>query len=108
MQYDDISGDNRVRFLSDVEESARHPARHPSFVEYAGGLRLVVLRNLQVGHMRGAPAKQLDLEMAYAAADLQDRSARNPTRLNVVDYCLRGWGESSALIAPRCTPGEAA
>ena len=60
--------------------------------------RLVVLRNLEVGHMRGAPAKQLDLEVAYAAADLQDRSARNPARLNVVDYCPRRGGESSALI----------
>ena len=58
--------------------------------------------------MPGAPAKQFDMEVAYAAADLQDGSARNPARLNVVDYCLRGWGESSALIAPRCTPGEAA
>ena len=58
--------------------------------------------------MRGTPAKQLDLEVAYAAADLQDRSARNPTRRNVVDYCPRRRGESSALIALRCTPGEAA
>jgi hypothetical protein len=108
MQYYDISGDNRVRFLSDVEEAARHPVSHPGFVEYAGGFCLVVLRNLEVGHMRGAPTKQLDLEVAYAAADLQDRSARNPTRLNVVDYGPRRGGESSALIALRCTPGEAA
>src|SRR5215472_12234008 len=108
MQYDDISGDNRIRFLSDVEEPARHPVSHPGFVEYAGGLRLVVLRNLEVGHMRGAPAKQLDLEVADAAADLQDRGARNPARLNVVDYCPRRGSESSAPIALRCTPGEAA
>jgi len=108
MQYYDISGDNRVRFLCDVEKSARHPVGHPSFVEYAGGFCLVVLRNLQVGHMRGAPAKQLDLEVADAAADLQDRSARNPARLNVVGYCPRRGGESAALIALRGTPGEAA
>src|SRR5215470_13441112 len=74
MQYYDISGDNRVRFVSDVEDSARHPVSHPSFIEYAGGLRLVVLRNLEVGHMQCAPAKQFDLEVAHAAADLQDRS----------------------------------
>jgi hypothetical protein len=108
MQYYDISGDNRVRFVSDVEESARHAVSHPSFVEYAGGLGLVVLRNLEIGHMRGAPAKQLDLEVAHAAADLQDRSTRDPARLNVVDYCPRRGGQSSALIPLRCTSGEAA
>ena len=52
MQYYDVSGDNRVGFLSDVEESARHPVSHPSFAEYSGGLRLVVLRNLEVGQLR--------------------------------------------------------
>jgi len=58
--------------------------------------------------MRGAPAKQLDLEVAYAAADLQDRSARNPARLNVADDCPRRGGESAALIALRGPPSEAA
>ena len=58
--------------------------------------------------MRGAPAKQLDLEVADAAADLQDSRARNPARLNVVDYCPRRGGESPALIALRCAPSEAA
>jgi hypothetical protein len=101
MQYHNISGYNRVRLVSDIEESARHPVCQLGFVEYPGGLRLVVLRNLEIGHVRSAPAKQLDLEMAHAAADLEDGGARDPARLNVIDYCPRCGRETSALIALR-------
>src|SRR5215472_7760322 len=58
--------------------------------------------------MCGAPAKQLDLELPDAAADLQDRSARNPARGDEVDNPLRRRGQAPSLIALRLTSREAA
>ena len=58
--------------------------------------------------MCGAPAKQLDLELPNAAADLQDRSALNPLRGDEVDDPLRRRGQAPPLIALGLTSREAA
>ena len=58
--------------------------------------------------MCSAPAKQLDLKLPDAAADLQDRSALNPPRGDEVGNPPRCRGQAPPLIALRLTSREAA
>src|SRR4051812_40105201 len=101
VQHDDVRGLDALRLDRDVLQATVGAAFEPMLAQQPPGLLVVAGRQLDVDGACGAAPEQLDLDLADAASDLQNRDSLEPAPLEERDHSPRRLVESALSVALR-------
>src|SRR4029077_5561998 len=99
-------GVHGLRGRADVDETAADPVAQAGSLRYLLRVGVVDVDQLEVRRVLGPPAQQLELDVADATADLEDRRAVDAAAGEEVDDAGRGLVETAFPVPGPQVPGE--